>query len=163
MSDSTPDYTDDYLPGADTRDLAEEHSLPVPRPRLRRGGRGEGRERERIRQLLRDLPSFVKLLGRLATDPRVSRVDKGIVLATLGYMAMPFDLIPDWIPFLGEIDDLYLLALALDRLLNNAGVDVLLDHWDGDPASLETAISALDRLGSFLPEPVRGLLRHRLG
>jgi uncharacterized membrane protein YkvA (DUF1232 family) len=45
---------------------------------------------------------------------------------------MPMDLIPDYIPFLGQIDDLYLLALALDRLLNNAGVDVLLEHWEGE-------------------------------
>jgi uncharacterized membrane protein YkvA (DUF1232 family) len=164
MSDPTPDYTDDYLPvERELREPAGEDDLPIQRPRLRRAGRGEGRERETIRHLLRDLPSFARLLGRLAKDPRVSKVDKGIVLATLGYMALPLDLIPDWIPFLGEIDDLYLLALALDRLLNNAGIDLLLEHWDGDVASLETAIAALDKLGSLLPDPVRGLLRQRIG
>ena len=83
--------------------------------------------------------------------------------AAVAYLFVPADLIPDWIPALGEIEDVFLLALALSRLLNNAGIDVLMDHWDGDMASLEAALSALDRAGSLLPEPVRGLLggRHR--
>lgn len=113
--------------------------------------------------LVRDLPNFVKLLGRLATDSRVSRVDKAIVVATLGYLIMPMDLIPDFIPFFGQLDDLFLLALALDRLLNNAGIDVILDHWDGQIATIEMTISALDRVGGLLPEQIRDLLRARIG
>ena len=84
------------------------------------------------------------------------------MVATIGYILMPLDLIPDFIPFLGQIDDLYLLALALDRLMNNAGIDLLLEHWNGDVSSLETAISALDKAGSFLPEKIRSLLRQRV-
>jgi uncharacterized membrane protein YkvA (DUF1232 family) len=142
--------------------LPEERSLSAPR--LRRGARTpDGTDRETVMALIRDIPNFAKLLGRLITDPRVSRVDKGILAATVAYLAWPMDLIPDFIPFLGQVDDLYLLALALDRLLNNAGVDVLLDHWDGDVGSLETAIAALDRAGSFLPDRVRSLLGQRLG
>ena len=148
---------------------ASEDELPVGErtlsvPRLRRGSPDEDpSDRESVTALIRDIPNFVKLLGRLVTDPRVSKVDKGIVAATVAYMVWPMDLIPDFIPFLGQVDDLYLLALALDRLLNNAGTEVLLDHWDGDMASLETAIAALDKAGSFLPERVRTLLGQRLG
>ena len=134
----------------------------IQRPRLRRRGRGEVRDRETVKQLVRDLPKFLKLLWGLYRDPRVSVFDKGLVLATIGYILMPMDFIPDFIPLLGQVDDLYLLALALDRLLNNAGVDVLLDHWDGEVASLEMAISALDKAGSFLPEQVRSLLHRRV-
>ena len=146
----------------------DREELPTPRrrpalqaPRLRRGPARAERESaeggESLKGLVREIPNFVKLLLRLARDPRVSRVDKGIVVATLAYVVAPIDVIPD-IPFVGQVDDVVLVALAINRLLNNAGVDVLLDHWDGDAATLEHALDLLERAGSFLPAPVRGLL-----
>ncbi len=159
-------FRDDDVPRARLHALdhddADDEPAPVAAPRLRRRSRGaETGSRETVKQLIRDLPSFVKLLYRLARDPRVSRVDKALVLATVAYVLTPIDLIPDVIPFLGQVDDVYLLALVLDRLLNNAGIDLLLEHWDGDEASLEMAIAGLDKAGSFLPEPVRRLLHQR--
>jgi uncharacterized membrane protein YkvA (DUF1232 family) len=156
------DEEDDY------EDEPQEEAPPVPAPRLRRfrreresgGGGGGGGRGDTMRQVLRDLPNFAKLLGRLATDPRVSKLDKAIVLAAVGYMLMPVDLLPD-LPVIGQVDDVYLLALALDRLLNNAGIDTLLDHWDGDVESLEAALAALDRAGSFLPQGIRSMLGQR--
>ncbi|HLM69578.1 MAG TPA: DUF1232 domain-containing protein [Longimicrobium sp.] len=140
----------------------------VPRaaaPRLRRGGRDQGRggvSRDTLTGILRDVPSFLKLFARLARDPRVSKVDKAIVAAVLVYFVSPIDLVPDWIvPVVGQMEDVYLLALAVSRLVNNAGVDVLLDHWDGDTASLEAALGALDRAGSVLPAPVQAILGKR--
>jgi uncharacterized membrane protein YkvA (DUF1232 family) len=143
----------------DDVDFRVEESLPIQKPKLRRRGRTDLRDREAVMRLVKDIPAFLKLLGRLARDPRVSKVDKAIVLATIGYIVMPMDFIPDFLPVLGQVDDLYLLALALDRLLNNAGIDLLLEHWDGDVGSLETAITALDKAGSFLPAQVRALVR----
>lgn len=138
----------------------------IQAPRLRRGARGPERadrgEGESVRTLVREIPSFVKLLLRLARDPRVSRVDKGIVLAAVAYVAAPIDIIPD-VPFIGQVDDVVLIALAINRLLNNAGVDVLLDHWDGDVATLERALELLDRADSYLPAPIRTLLGKRRG
>jgi uncharacterized membrane protein YkvA (DUF1232 family) len=136
-----------------------EESASVQAPRLRRFRR-EGSGRDAFRQVVRDIPNFVKLLARLATDPRVSRLDKALVVAAVGYMLLPVDVLPD-IPVIGQVDDVYVLALALDRLLNNAGIDLLLDHWDGDVESLETALATLDRAGSFLPERLRGFLGQR--
>ena len=143
----------------DDVDFRVEESLPIQKPKLRRRGRTDLRDREAVMRLVKDIPAFLKLLGRLARDPRVSKVDKAIVIATIGYIVMPMDFIPDFLPFIGQIDDIYLLALALDRLLNNAGIDLLLEHWDGDVGSLETAIAALDKAGSFLPSQVRALVR----
>lgn len=164
MRDDIGDYSDEYLPeGAAARGDLDEERSGIQRPKLRRKGRADVRDRETLKQLVRDLPHFVKLLWAVYRDPRVSRIDKGIVLGVLGYLVLPIDLIPDTLPFIGHVDDIYLLALALDRLLHNAGVDVLLDHWSGDVASLELALSALDRAGAFLPEPVRGLLHRKLG
>lgn len=136
---------------------------PRPAPRRRRGGHREGGlSRETLLGLVRDVPNFIKLFGRLATDRRVSKVDKAIVAAVVVYLVSPVDLVPDWVmPVVGQIEDVYLLALALSRLMNNAGVDVLMDHWQGNPASLEAALSALDRAGSVLPGPVQSLLGAR--
>ncbi len=112
--------------------------------------------------MVRDVPAFLKLLGRLARDPRVSKVDKAIVAATLVYLVSPIDLVPDWVvPVVGQVEDLALLALALSRLVNNAGIDVLLDHWDGDPGSLHAALDALDGAAALLPAPIRSLLGQR--
>lgn len=149
--------------------LDDDDEADAPRlaaPRLRRGGRDAGRggglSRETLKGILRDIPSFIKLFGRLATDPRVSKVDKAIVAAVLVYLVSPVDLIPDWVvPVVGQLEDVYLLALALSRLVNNAGVEVLMEHWDGDMGSLEAALGALDRMGSVLPGPVQAILGKR--
>jgi uncharacterized membrane protein YkvA (DUF1232 family) len=126
------------------------------------GRRGEDRERASLVGMVRDVPRYLKLLARLARDPRVSKVDKAIVAAVLVYLVSPVDLVPDWIvPVVGHVEDIYLLALALSRLVNNAGMDVLLDHWDGDPASLEAVVGLLDRAGALLPGPVRTLVGGR--
>jgi uncharacterized membrane protein YkvA (DUF1232 family) len=164
MQDLSARFPDDSdAPEPDATGGGDDADLPmIQRPRLRRRPRGEVRDMEAMKHLVRDLPKFLTLLWSLYRDSRVSRLDKGIVIATIAYILVPMDLVPDFIPLLGQIDDIYLLALALDRLLNNAGVDVLLDHWHGEVSSLEMAISALDKAGSFLPEGVRSLLRQRV-
>lgn len=161
MNQHDPEAADE-LAAEPTRATAD-HDYPIQRPRLRRRARGESGEREVLKRIIRAIPNFLKLLWGLSRDPRVPAVDKGIVLATIGYILMPIDLIPDFLPFIGQVDDIYLLALALDRLLNRAGIDTLLEHWEGDVSTLEMAMSALDKAGSFLPEPVRNLLHQRLG
>jgi uncharacterized membrane protein YkvA (DUF1232 family) len=157
LRDEDPELDDGALP----------ERRRIQAPRLRRRPRApEQREphgaRDVVLAVIRDIPAFLKLLWRLARDPRVSGVDKAIVAATIGYVLMPFDFIPDFIPFLGQVDDVYLVMLALDRLLTNAGMDVLLDHWDGEVAGLERAISGLEKAASFLPEPIRRLLHKRV-
>jgi uncharacterized membrane protein YkvA (DUF1232 family) len=133
---------------------------PAPRPRRAPARRGGG-DRAWLRSLLRDIPSFLKLLWGLARDPRVSKADKAIVVATLAYAALPADVIPDWIPGLGEVEDVLLVALALYRLLSHAGEEVLLDHWEGDEETLETALEALETASEYLPGPIRGLIGGR--
>jgi len=114
-----------------------------------------------LRRMVREIPHFLKLLWGLARDPRVSKADKAIVVGAIAYAALPADLIPDWIPGLGEIEDVFLVALALSRLLSHAGEEVLMDHWDGDEETLEAAMGALDGATQFLPSTIRGLLTGR--
>jgi uncharacterized membrane protein YkvA (DUF1232 family) len=110
---------------------------------------------------IRQLPQYVRLLGGLATDNRVSIVDKMLVLGAVAYILMPIDLIPDFIPFFGEIDDLYILVLALQRLIANAGRSVLLDHWTGSVADLAdiNLRGALSAAAFFLPKRIRRRLK----
>jgi uncharacterized membrane protein YkvA (DUF1232 family) len=132
---------------------------PARGPRGRPGGGTGNREGASLLSMVRDVPAFLKLLGRLARDPRVSKVDKAIVAATVVYLVSPVDLIPDWVvPVVGQVEDLALLALALSRLVNNAGIGVLLDHWEGDPGSLEAALDALHGATALLPTPLRAIL-----
>jgi uncharacterized membrane protein YkvA (DUF1232 family) len=141
--------------------LDDDDDLVGPRrlaaPSLRRKGGGAGRERDNVTSLLRDVPHFVKLLYRLARDPRVSRLDKALVVGALAYAAVPEDAIPDFIPFAGQVDDVLVIGVALGRLVKNAGTELLLEHWEGDEASLESALAVLERGSSILPAPVRAL------
>jgi len=110
---------------------------------------------------VKDLPNFLRLLGGLLTDRRVSNTDKLLVAGAIAYIAMPMDFIPDYIPFLGEVDDLFVLVLALQRLIANAGRTVIQDHWMGDPAQLREL--DLERVlvvaAFFLPRRIRRRLR----
>jgi len=108
-----------------------------------------------------ELPRFLRLLWGLITDSRVAVVDKLLVAGAIAYIVTPIDLIPDFIPFLGEVDDVFLLVLALRRLLRNAGRTVLLAHWTGDPAELRdlNLRKALMAAAFFLPRRVRRRLR----
>ena len=110
---------------------------------------------------IRQLPQYVRLLMGLAKDPRVSIVDKMLVLGAVAYIVMPIDLIPDFIPFFGEIDDVYILILALQRMIANAGRPVLLDHWTGDPRDLAdlNLRGALAAAAFFLPKRIRRRLK----
>lgn len=108
-----------------------------------------------------ELPRFLRLLWGLITDSRVAMLDKVLVAGAIAYIVTPIDFIPDFIPFLGEVDDVYLLVLSLRRLLQNAGKTVLLAHWTGDPAELRALNlrKALMAAAFFLPRRLRRRLR----
>ena len=110
---------------------------------------------------IKQLPAYLRLLGGLLTDRRVNSVDKVLVAAAIAYIAMPIDLIPDFIPFLGEVDDVFVLVVALQRLVANAGKSVLLAHWNGSiedlaELNLKEAIAAAS---FFLPRGMRRKLK----
>lgn len=119
--------------------------------------------RRAARGLIRELPSFLKLLYRLLRDRRVARADKLLFAAVTAYVVAPLDLVPDFMGVFGLVDDLYLLGLALGRLLTRAGPELLLEHWDGNPRSLGYLIDGVDQLGEMLPEPIRKALRGAAG
>jgi len=110
---------------------------------------------------IQQLPSYIRLLAGLLADRRVALLDKILVGAALAYILAPIDLLPDAIPFLGQVDDVYLLVLALQRLMRNAGRRVVLDHWAGEAADLAAANlhRVLGAAAFFLPGRVKRRLR----
>ena len=110
---------------------------------------------------MKELPNFLRLIGGLVTDVRVSTTDKLLVAGAIGYVLLPMDFVPDFVPFIGEIDDVFLLVLALQRLIANADRSVVLEHWMGDPKQLRSL--DLERVlvaaAFFLPRRVRRRLR----
>jgi uncharacterized membrane protein YkvA (DUF1232 family) len=148
--------------GASSTESARPRRSPRVAARRVRSSRPAPRAAEvDLRGMVREIPHFLKLLWGLARDPRVSKADKAIVVGAIAYAALPADLIPDWIPGLGEIEDVFLVAMALSRLLTHAGEEVLMDHWDGDEETLASAMEALDGATQFLPSTLRGLLTGR--
>jgi uncharacterized membrane protein YkvA (DUF1232 family) len=80
------------------------------------------------------------LLRRLLGDPRVPRWHKLLLGALIGYLAFPFDLVPDFIPVAGHVDDAVVVALALRVVLRHSGTELLRDHWPGPETSLATVL-----------------------
>lgn len=108
------------------------------------------------------LPRLVVLLGRLIGDPRISKGEKAILVAAAAYVASPIDLVPDFVPVLGQIDDVYLVALALLRFMNRAGEDALRRHWSG-PEDIVAVLAGVTRVAvTILPSRIRHLVESRV-
>ena len=108
-----------------------------------------------------EIPNFLRLLYGLITDSRVNSVDKIVVAGAIAYILLPVDIIPDFVPFLGEVDDVFLLILALQRLISNEGRAVVQAYWPGDPAELSAMNleKILAACAFFLPRRMRRRLR----
>jgi uncharacterized membrane protein YkvA (DUF1232 family) len=112
-------------------------------------------QRERVQTQLKEylllLPRLVKLLWRLVRDPRVPARSKATLLVVGGYLAFPLDVVPDFIPGIGQIDDLIMIAFALDQMLNRIPEDVVREHWEGDEDVLQILREILDITTAFVP------------
>ncbi len=111
--------------------------------------------RTRMKGLLGFIPEMLRLLYRLVRDPRVSRQDRLILLAAISYALAPLDFLPDYIPFFGHVDDVYLIALSLLRLLNRTDASVLREHWRGPGDIVEIARAVTKLAVFFLPRRAR--------
>ena len=90
-----------------------------------------GQMKRRMKNLLLFIPNMVLLCARLLGDARVPRTEKALVAGAIIYAIIPFDLIPDMIPFVGQLDDAYLIAMTLLRLMDRTYPLVLRAHWNG--------------------------------
>jgi uncharacterized membrane protein YkvA (DUF1232 family) len=90
------------------------------------------------------IPDCAILFQRLLRDARVPADRKLLLAASIGYLAFPFDLIPDFIPVIGLLDDALVVALVLRSVLRAAGPELLAEHWPGP----ESSRRLVARLGS---------------
>jgi uncharacterized membrane protein YkvA (DUF1232 family) len=99
----------------------------------------------RARALARFVPDCAVLFVRLARDRRTPRTLAWGLVAIGAYLATPIDLVPDFIPVLGYVDDAIVLALALRWVLRRAGPELVREHWPGAESSLNTLLRLLAR------------------
>ena len=93
--------------------------------------------RTQARELATLIPNLVLLFKGLLQDPRVSRRNKAWLWFAVAWLVSPIDLIPEFIPFLGPLDDAVVAALVLRHVLRTTDRSVLTVHWRGDPATLD--------------------------
>jgi uncharacterized membrane protein YkvA (DUF1232 family) len=92
--------------------------------------------RQDARALAGFVPDCLVLFRRVLGDERVPRRRKLLLGALVGYLALPFDLVPDFIPVAGQLDDAIIVALVLRTMLRSGGPDLLRQYWPGPAASL---------------------------
>ena len=92
------------------------------------------------RALARFIPDCVVLFKRLLTDPRVEWWRKALLVAVIVYLASPIDLVPDFIPVAGQLDDAVLVIIAVRVLLHGSGPHLLAEHWPGPRRSLNVIL-----------------------
>jgi uncharacterized membrane protein YkvA (DUF1232 family) len=85
------------------------------------------------------VPDCAVLFTRLIRDKRLPRRHKLLVAALVPYLAMPFDLVPDFVPVAGQLDDAILVALVLRRVVKNEP-GLVEEHWPGPPSSLAVVL-----------------------
>ncbi len=112
----------------------------------------------RMNSFIMFLPNMFTLLGRLLKDSRVPLAEKALFGAAVVYVIMPLDFIPDVFPFIGQVDDIYLVALTLLRLLNRTDETVVRENWSGggDIVSLANSIAGIAPM--LLPKRITRVL-----
>jgi uncharacterized membrane protein YkvA (DUF1232 family) len=101
--------------------------------------------REAARALAGFVPDCTVLLKRLLADRRVPRRYRALLLALAGYVASPIDLVPDFIPVAGQLDDAVIVGLALRVVLRASGPELLEEHWPGPASSLALVLRLAGR------------------
>ena len=94
------------------------------------------------RELARLLPNLILLFKDLLKDPRVPRGPKVVLWIGIVWLLSPIDLLPEFLPVLGPLDDAVIAALVLRHLVHRAGAEIVREHWRGEPTTLEMILRA---------------------
>lgn len=98
------------------------------------------RDMTTTRDLVFALPEIVRLLWRVVRDKRVPVLVRGGLVAVAAYLALPIDVVPDWLPVLGQVDDVVVLTVGVRTLLRQVPEPILREHWTGERRILESVL-----------------------
>jgi uncharacterized membrane protein YkvA (DUF1232 family) len=125
-----------------------------------RGRRAGEDDESGLKEYVLFAPRIVKLVYRLMRDSRVPYRPKAMLVFLSAYLASPIDVLPDFIPGIGQLDDLVLAAFVLDQILNRVPDHIVREHWDGDEDVLQIIREILDVAASVVvPEWLKKRLR----
>lgn len=118
--------------------------------------------KDRMKGFLMFLPNLLRLCANLLRDSRVPVTEKALFAGAIIYAIVPLDFIPDFLPFIGQVDDIYLIALTLLRLVNRTDESVVRDNWHGggDIVALADSIAGLAPM--ILPKRINRVLTSRV-
>jgi uncharacterized membrane protein YkvA (DUF1232 family) len=119
---------------------------------------GKSQLKSRMTNLLMFLPNMVVLCLKMMVDKRVPRTERALFAAAVIYAVVPFDFIPDMIPFVGQVDDLFLIALTVLRLIDRTDDMVVREHWRGGGDIVQLAESAATIAPLLMPKRVARVL-----
>ncbi len=114
--------------------------------------------KQRMKNLLLFLPNMIILCAKLMVDKRVPRTERALFAGALIYAIIPFDFIPDMIPFVGQIDDLFLISMTVLRLIDRTDDLVVLEHWRGGGDIVALAESAATVAPLLIPRRISRVL-----
>jgi uncharacterized membrane protein YkvA (DUF1232 family) len=118
--------------------------------------------KSRMKNLLMFLPNMIILTAKLMVDSRVPRTERALFAGALIYAIIPFDFIPDMIPFVGQIDDLFLISLTVLRLIDRTDDRVVREHWRGGGDIVALAESAATVAPLLIPRRIGRVLLSRV-
>src|SRR6266404_1761171 len=118
--------------------------------------------KSRMKNLLMFLPNMVILCAKLMVDSRVPRTERALFAGALIYFIIPFDFIPDMIPFVGQIDDLFLISLTVLRLIDRTDDSVVREHWRGGGDIVQLAESVATIAPMLIPRRISRVLLSRV-
>ncbi|MEO8573652.1 MAG: YkvA family protein [Pyrinomonadaceae bacterium] len=134
----------------------------IQKPKNKPKGIEKRELRGRMGNFLMFLPNMARLLGRLLKDTRVPTAEKALFVGAIVYFVSPIDFIPDIFPFIGQVDDIYVIALTLLRLVNRTDERIVREHWSGggDIVALSDSIASIAPM--LLPKRVARVLSSRV-
>lgn len=109
----------------------------------------------KIKSFLKDLSGFLK---NVSTDERIPGRDKALLAAMIALIISPFDIIPDWIPIFGQLDDLVIAAIVLDYLFDRLDQNILLSHYPWGMKSY----TRLRRVARFISQLTPDTIKERI-